>query len=366
MKVPFNDLQRAAFQGGEAVLQRIRAVVESGRYILGEEVRQFEQEFAAYVGVRDAIAVANGTDAIELALRALDVRTGQEVITVANAGMYASTAIRKVGCIPRYVDVQESSMNLDPSTLESALTDRTGAVILTHLYGRLADVQAVADWCGQNDVPLVEDCAQAHGCRLGTRQAGSFGRIASFSFYPTKNLGALGDGGAAVTSDKGLASRLRALRQYGWQGKYDVRVPGGSNSRLDEIQAAVLRGRLALLDERNERRLQIAAMYSAGLRHPAITTPAADAGSYVAHLYVIRSRRRESLRQHLADAGVATDIHYPIPDHWQVAYDVARGSSLPVTEKLALEVLTLPCFPELTDAEVLYVTDACNAWVDDA
>jgi aminotransferase EvaB len=366
MKVPFNDLQRAAAADSAAVLERIRRVVESGWYILGTEVRQFEEEFAAYLGVRETVTVANGTDALELALRAIDVQAGEEVITVSNAGMYGSTAIRKLGAVPRYVDVDVASMNLDATTLESAYGPKTRAVILTHLYGRMADVEAVSRWCEQRNVPLIEDCAQSHGAQRAGRRAGSFGRLACFSFYPTKNLGALGDGGAVVTSDTGLAERLRGLRQYGWQGKYDVRLAGGTNSRLDEVQAAVLRARLPRLDENNRRRVQVARMYGTGLKHPLIATPPIADDSYVAHLYVVRTPARDALRQHLAAQGVATDVHYPIPDHLQAAYASGAPARLPVTEKLAREVLTLPCFPELRDEEVRAVVDACNAWKHDA
>jgi dTDP-3-amino-2,3,6-trideoxy-4-keto-D-glucose/dTDP-3-amino-3,4,6-trideoxy-alpha-D-glucose/dTDP-2,6-dideoxy-D-kanosamine transaminase len=366
MKIPFNDLKRSAVADGDLLTRGIQAVVQSGWYILGHEVRMFEEEFASYLGVREAVSVANGTDALELSLRALAVQPGSEVITVANAGMYASTAIRKLGAVPVYVDVVEPSMNLDPAALNAARSPRTRAVILTHLYGRIADVEAVARWCKEVGIPLIEDCAQAHGARLGDRRAGSFGAMACFSFYPTKNLGALGDGGAVVTSDASVAARLRALRQYGWQGKYDVRVVGGSNSRLDEIQAAVLRVRLRTLDERNARRVQIARRYTAGVTHSLISVPPVEDGAYVAHLYVIRTRARESLRQHLADRGIATDVHYPIPDHRQAAYAAAVASRLPLTERLAGEVLTLPCFPELTDEEVQFVIDACNAWKHDA
>ena len=366
MKVPFNDLKRAALADGDALASRIREVVNSGWYILGNEVRQFEEEFAAYLGARATVTVANGTDALELALRALELRPGQEVITVANAGMYASTAIRKIGAVPRYIDVEAGSMNLDPALLDAAAGPQTGAVILTHLYGRMADVAAVARWCEQRGIPLIEDCAQSHGAQAGGRRAGTFGRLSCFSFYPTKNLGALGDGGAVVTSDAALAERLRGLRQYGWQGKYDVRLAGGSNSRLDEIQAAVLRMRLPALDASNARRVAIAKMYGQGLRHPRIRVPEVVEQQYVAHLYVVRSDARDSLRQHLAAQGIATDVHYPIPDHRQSAYAAAAPAPLPVTEQLAREVLTLPCFPELTDDEVRAVIAACNSWQPDA
>jgi dTDP-4-amino-4,6-dideoxygalactose transaminase len=365
MKVPFNDLKRAVLLDGDALLHSVREVLESGWYILGQEVRSFEEEFAAYIGSGEAVSVANGTDALELALRAVGIGQQAEVITVANAGMYASTAIRKVGAVPRYVDVREECMNLDPSKLEAAYRPLTRAVILTHLYGRMGDVQAVSRWCEQKGVPLIEDCAQAHGAHIGARRAGSFGTLGCFSFYPTKNLGALGDGGAVVTSDPSLAKRLRSLRQYGWEGKYEVRLAGGTNSRLDEMQAAVLRSRLRALDEKNRRRNQICRMYTSGLQHPGILAPTVQDGTSVGHLYVIRTRARDSLRQHLSENGVSTDIHYPIPDHLQSAYPSISRSELPVTERLAHEVLSLPCFPELTDDEVRFVINACNSWKHD-
>jgi dTDP-4-amino-4,6-dideoxygalactose transaminase len=342
MKMPFNDLKRAVQFERDVLMQRLQRVVESGWYILGEEVRQFEEEFAAYLGVRHAVTVGNGTDAIELALRAVGVRVGDRVITAANAGMYSSTAIRSIGAVPAYADVDESSMNTDTRCLDAAWSPEVSAVVVTHLYGRMADVESIAAWCRSRGLPMIEDCAQSHGAAISAGRAGSFGALACFSFYPTKNLGALGDGGAVVTSDPALDERLRALRQYGWGAKYDVRVTGGGNSRLDEMQAAVLRIRLETLDARNARRRDIANRYHAGLRHPAIAVPA------------------------LAERGIATDVHYPIPDHLQAAYADPTRAALPVTERLAGQVLTLPCFPELTDAEVDAVIDACNAWNPDA
>jgi dTDP-3-amino-2,3,6-trideoxy-4-keto-D-glucose/dTDP-3-amino-3,4,6-trideoxy-alpha-D-glucose/dTDP-2,6-dideoxy-D-kanosamine transaminase len=366
MKVPLNDLRRAVIAEAPVLTAAIHSVIHSGWYILGNEVRQFEEEFASYLGVLETVSVANGTDALELALRAVGVQPSDEVITVANAGMYASTAIRKIGALPRYVDVQESTMNLHPGALDAAFTPKTRAVIVTHLYGRMADVEAIARSCDKRGIPLVEDCAQAHGAQHAGRRAGSFGKLACFSFYPTKNLGALGDGGAVATSDRALGERLRGLRQYGWQGKYDVRLAGGSNSRLDEIQAAVLRARLRSLDEQNERRVEIARIYSTSVKHSGIEVPVVDEGSYVAHLYVLRSERRDALRAHLAEHGVSTDVHYPIADHLQAAYASGKPGALPVTEMLAAEVLTLPCFPELTDEEVRHVIHACNSWRDHA
>jgi dTDP-4-amino-4,6-dideoxygalactose transaminase len=366
MRVPLNDLARAARRERGVHAEAMLRVADSGWYILGDEGRRFEAAFAAHVGASDALGVANGTDALELALRALGVGPAHDVVTAANAGMYASTAIRRCGARPAYADVADASMCVDVRTLEAAVTPATAAVIVTHLYGRLADVEAIAAWCAQQGLPLVEDCAQAHGAARGGRRAGAFGTLGCFSFYPTKNLGALGDAGAVVTSDDALAAKLRALRQYGWQGKYDVRVAGGVNSRLDELQAAVLNLRLATLDARNARRQAIARAYSSRIRHPAIVVPDAAGDDYVAHLYVVRTRSRASLQRHLAARDIATDVHYPIPDHRQAAHPEAGRASLPVTERLAAEVLTLPCFPELADDEVDAVVEACNAWRDTA
>jgi dTDP-4-amino-4,6-dideoxygalactose transaminase len=362
MSVPLNDLKRAALREREALHAVLARVAASGWYILGDEVRRFEAEFARYAGVAHAVGVGNGTDAIELALRALGVGPDCDVVTAANAGMYATTAIRRCGARPVYAEVSEATMCLDARTLEAALTPVTAAVIVTHLYGRLADVEAIAERCAARKLPLVEDCAQAHGAARGGRRAGSFGRVGCFSFYPTKNLGALGDAGAVVTDDADLDSTLRALRQYGWQRKYEARVPGGVNSRLDEMQAAVLSLRLATLDERNARRRAIARRYSERIRHAAIAVPDVSGDDYVAHLYVVRTPARASLQEHLAGRGVATDVHYPVPDHRQSAYLVEAQFALPVTERLASEVLTLPCFPELADDEVDRVIEACNAW----
>jgi dTDP-4-amino-4,6-dideoxygalactose transaminase len=365
LRVPLNDLARAAALERDALVGALARVAEGGWYVLGEEVRRFETSFARHVGVAHAIGVGNGTDAIELALRALGVGPNDEVVTVANAGMYATAAIHRVGGRAVYADVDASTMGIDVRSAAAALTPATRALIVTHLYGRMAPVEAVIERCAHAGVAVIEDCAQAHGALRGARRAGSFGALACFSFYPTKNLGAMGDAGAVLTGDDALAERLRALRQYGWQAKYDARVPGGVNSRLDEVQAAVLNLRLPSLDIRNARRRAIARRYSGRVRHAAIVVPDAEGDDYVAHLYVVRTSRRESLAKHLAARGIATDIHYPIPDHRQAIFDGERPV-LPVTERLAGEVLTLPCFPELRNDEVDAVIDACNAWRADA
>lgn len=329
----------------------LREVVESQRYVLGPCVQAFEKAFAAYVGVPHAIGVANGTDALTIALRGLGLGPGQRVLTVANAGFYSSTAIRAIGAEPVYADVDATTLNLSPAALAEALAGPPlGAVVVTHLYGQLADMPAIAALCRAAGVPLIEDCAQAHGARRDGRLAGAWGDVGCFSFYPTKNLGALGDGGALVTADAVLAERMRALRQYGWGAKYEVVMGGGSNSRLDELQAAVLSAKLPLLDAANARRRAIAARYGEAFAHLPLQAPRAEAEDYVAHLYVVRSAQRDALRAHLTAQGIASDVHYPIADHLQpVQASACAGALLPVTESACAQVLTLPCFPGLTD-----------------
>ncbi|WP_156909517.1 DegT/DnrJ/EryC1/StrS family aminotransferase [Ottowia thiooxydans] len=344
----------------------LREVVESQRYILGRHVQVFEEAFAAYVGVPHSIGVANGTDALEIALRALGMGPGRRVLTVANAGFYASTAIRTVGAEPVYAEIDTSTLNLSAEALSEALADqRLDAVVVTHLYGRLANMPAIAPLCRAAGVPLIEDCAQAHGARQAGRLAGAWGDVGCFSFYPTKNLGALGDGGALVTADKALAERMRALRQYGWGAKYEVAHEGGRNSRLDELQAAVLAAKLPLLDAANARRRAIAARYGAAFSHLPLQAPLADGEDDVAHLYVVRSARRDALRAHLASQGIASDVHYPVPDHRQPLLGTTLASlHLPATEAACAQILTLPCFVGMTDQQVGHVIAAVVSFHD--
>ena len=361
--IALNDLARHHAPLRAELDAAIARVLDRGWYILGPEVDAFEREFAAYWGAGECVAVGNGTDALELSLRALAIGQGDEIATTANAGMYATTAIRAAGAVPAYVEVDPSTLLMDPAALAAGLTPRTRAVIVTHLYGRLADVDTIAGIAQDRGIPLIEDCAQAHGARKRGRIAGTFGTFGCFSFYPTKNLGAPGDAGAIVTGDSRLAARLRALRTYGWGAKYHCEMAGGMNSRMDELHAAVLRVKLPRLDAWNGRRREIAARYARAIAHPAIALPPpADADADVAHLYVVRTRHRASLRAHLAAAGVATDIHYPVPDHLQPAAGGTAAPALPRTERACEEVLSLPCYPELADAEVDAVAAACNQW----
>lgn len=364
ISVPLNDPSRRMKLLRERIAALVVEFVDEGRYVLGPGLAGFEQAFAHWCGTEHAVGVGNGTDALEIALRAVGVGTGDRVALAANAAMYATSAVLACGARPLFVDVLDPEATIDPSALEAGLAGGTAvrAVVATHLYGRLARVGAIAEVCGRHGAMLVEDCAQAHGARgADGRRAGAFGDAAAFSFYPTKNLGALGDGGAVVTRDDGVAARARSLRQYGWQGKYHNVLPGGRNSRLDELQARVLMLQLPLLDDWNRRRRAIAARYGAGIRNPAIVLPPRDGEGDVVHLFVVHSERRDALRTHLEAAGIGCDVHYPVPDHRQPLFAGAyEAVSLPVTEAHARTVLSLPCFPELDEAEVSAVIDACN------
>jgi aminotransferase EvaB len=362
MDVPLNPLRRNNEPHAAALRAAFDRVVDAGSFILGSQVAAFEAEFAAFCGITHCVGVANGSDALELALRAVGVSADDDVITVANAGMYGTIAIRAIGAHPRYVDIDDDTLTVAPRQLADTVTPRTRAIIATHLYGRLAAIDEVVRFARERRIAVIEDCAQAHGARRGEARAGSFGDIGCFSFYPTKNLGALGDGGALTTNDSTLASRLRSLRQYGWTEKYRVTMEGGRNSRLDELQAAILRVRLPHLERENMRRRHVVRAYSERIRHPLIRVSMPPDESNVAHLAVVRSTWREELRQYLRVRNIGTDIHYPIPDHRQPVALGRSAVSLPVTERACAEVLSLPCFPAMTNEEVDYVIDACNAW----
>ncbi|WP_338759985.1 DegT/DnrJ/EryC1/StrS family aminotransferase [Massilia sp. METH4] len=336
----------------------LNRVVDSNWYVLGSEVAAFESEFAAYLGSKTCVSLANGTDALEIALRSLGIGPRKRVALVANAGFYGSTAVHAVGGEPRYVDIDAATLTMSPAALRGALVAGIDAIIVTHLYGQMADIEAIAALAADFRVPLIEDCAQSHGAMRDGVRAGSVGDIGCFSFYPTKNLGAIGDGGALVTNDAELGERARRLRQYGWSKKYHVTEAGGRNSRLDELQAAVLREKLPKLDGWNAQRRAIAARYAAAFADLPVQLPALAASGneygndYVAHLFVIRVQDRAAFVASMAAAGIATDIHYPVPDHRQSAYTGSVNVSLPVTEAAAGTVVTLPCFPGLDDESV--------------
>lgn len=355
----------------DAALARALA---SGRYIMGQEVEAFEREFAVYQGTRHAVSVANGTDAIELALRAAGIGAGDLVFTVSHTAVATVAAVERAGAVPVLVDIDPLRYTMAPEHLEAAIAQarrdpelqgaRQRAVLPVHLYGQPADIEAIAAIAARSGLLLIEDCAQAHGATVAGRRVGTWGMLASFSFYPTKNLGAMGDGGAIITDDAAIARRLRALRQYGWEERY-ISASRGLNSRLDEIQAALLRVRLRHLDADNEARRRVAARYDAALDGLAVAPPARAAGiEHVYHQYVLRTPMQAALRHHLADAGIGTAIHYPVPIHLQPAYQgqIALAQPLAETEAAAREVVSLPMFPELSSGQVDRVCAALRAW----
>jgi dTDP-4-amino-4,6-dideoxygalactose transaminase len=360
MDVPFANFRRIVEALRPELDAAVARVLDSGWFLLGREGEAFESEFAAWVGSRHAAGCASGTDAIELALRALGVGPGDEVVTQANTCVPTVAAIARAGARPVLCDVDPGSATIAPDSLAAAMTDRTRAVVPVHLYGQIGDIDRVIEIAADRGVPVVEDCAQAHGASAGARRAGTLGALAAFSFYPTKNLGAFGDGGAVVTSDPQLDERLRLIRQYGQADRYH-HVAEGVNSRLDELQAALLRVRLARLDADNARRQAIAAHYAdalAGTRaEPLVRLPDRD---HVFHLFVITSDERDRLRDALAADGVGTLIHYPEPIHGHPPYAELGRGPVPLTgaEELSRRVLSLPVYPELTDAEVEHVAAA--------
>ena len=335
-------------------------VVSSGRLILGREVAAFEEEFAAYCGAAHCVSVGNGLDALAIALKAHGVRPGDEVIVPGHTFIASWLAVSQIGAVPIGADVDPNSFNLDPDGLAAAITPRTVAIMPVHLYGNPAAMDEINRVAARHGLFVLEDAAQAHGARYRSRPAGSLGHAAGFSFYPTKNLAALGDGGAIVTNDSGLAERARQYRNYGSSAKY-VHDIAGANSRLDELQAAFLRVGLRRLDEENARRREIAAAYRErlagieGLLLPAIERDR----EHVHHLFVVRSPQRDALAAGLAARGIATMVHYPRPPHLQPAFaGAARRVPLPVSEALAGEVLSLPLWPAMSEIELDYIAAA--------
>jgi dTDP-4-amino-4,6-dideoxygalactose transaminase len=353
-EIPFNALGRATAALRPQLDEAIARVLDSGWYVLGPEHDAFEAELAAYVGVEHAVGVGNGTDALQLALSALGVGAGDFVLTAANAGGYTSTAVRALGAVPIYADVDEASLLLTVETVDAAIAAADVApkvVVVTHLFGAMAPVEAIVDWSRERGILVIEDCAQSLGARRAGRMAGSLADAATVSFYPTKNLGGLGDGGAVLTPRAETATALRQLRQYGWQSKYRAVTPAGRNSRLDEVQAAVLRVKLPFLDEWNARRREIHSRYAAAAPD-SVRVVNVSSESYSGHLAVIEVADREAAQRALAERGIRTDVHYPIPDHLQPVAAGAGAPALPVTEYAAGHILSLPLFPELSEPEI--------------
>lgn len=360
---------KAGYLAHRAEIDRaIKRVMECGWYILGREVEAFEKEFAAYLGVHHAIGVGNGTDALELALRACGVGSGDLVFTVSHTAVATIAAIELVGATPVFVDIDPKTYTMDPNSLAAALVrplkGSPKAVIPVHLYGQSADMPVILKLAHRYGLKVIEDCAQSHGAMLNGRMTGTWGDIAAFSFYPTKNLGAFGDGGMVATKDTSLAERVRLLQQYGWRKRYISDIPGG-NSRLDELQSAILRVKLKYLNKENKRRNKLAAIYTDTFSGHSLVLPASTAREeHVFHQYVIGTAYRDGLKDYLKQNGINTLIHYPVPVHLQPAYKgrIKVVSSLIYTENAAKRILSLPIYPELSEKEVRFVAMKVLEW----
>jgi dTDP-3-amino-3,4,6-trideoxy-alpha-D-glucose transaminase len=361
--VPLVDLRRQYVSIKDVIDAALLETAASGRYVLGDEVARFESEFAEYCGTRQCVGTSSGTAAIAIALEAVGVSKGDEVIVPANSFIASALPVLVLGARPVLVDCDESTATLDPAEVAAAVSPRTTAILAVHLYGQPADVDPLLELCATHDLALVEDACQAHGARYKGRRVGGLGRAAAFSFYPSKNLGAYGDGGAVTTDDDGIAQHARLLRDLGQASKY-THVIKGRNERLDAIQAAVLRVKLPHLDRWNDLRRGHAAAYDEALSSVRVRTPTVAPGTeHVWHLYVVRAENRDQLRSSLAEQGIEAGLHYPLPLHLQPALadlGYSRGD-FPVAEAWADEVLSLPMFPELEPSEIEQVTNAVAA-----
>jgi Predicted pyridoxal phosphate-dependent enzyme apparently involved in regulation of cell wall biogenesis len=362
--IPFLDLKKINLQYKKEIEAAMARVLESGWYILGKEVEKFEEEFAAYCGTKYAIGVANGLDALTLILKAYDIGEGDEVIVPANTYIATILAISANGATPVLVEPDINSYNLDPSKIEEKITSKTKAIMVVHLYGQVANMDPINEIAKKYNLKVIEDAAQAHGAVYGDKRAGSLGDAAGFSFYPSKNLGALGDGGAITTNDDELAEKLRALRNYGSHEKYK-NLFKGVNSRLDEIQAAILRVKLKYLDKDNEKRRQIAEYYLNHIKNEKVILPIIESGnrlSHVWHLFVVRVENRERFQKYLKENGIQTIIHYPIPPHKQKAYQEWNHCSFSISEQIHKTVISLPISPVLALEHVKKIVKVVNKY----
>ncbi len=359
MKIPLNDLSREIEIVGPMIQEKIARVMERGWFLIGQELSSFESEFAKYLGINYFVGLANGTDALEIALRCCDVGLGDRVIVAPNAAMYGTLGVLRCGAKPIFADVDETLCMSSKRFEELANRGTYKAVIVTHLYGQMADIESISHIAHAHGIKVIEDCAQAHGARRAGKMAGTFGDITTFSFYPTKNLGAMGDAGGIGCNSPQYQEKARALRQYGWsKSKYHVDIPHGHNSRLDEIQAACLLVKLEKLEERNQRRRAIWSHYNNELKGR-IHFIGRNDESFVAHLCVLLSQNRDYLQNQLKKRDIASEVHYPVPDFRQKVFNENPSDfNCPNADEACQRVLTLPCFPEMTDLEVEYVTQS--------
>lgn len=362
MNVPFLDLKTINLQYENELNKAMGNVLQSGWYIIGESVKQFEQQFAEYCGTKYAIGVANGLDALSLIVKAMDIGPSNEVLVPSNTYIASILAISANGATPILVEPNESTYNIDPLQLEQHITPNTKAIMVVHLYGQSCDMAPILEVAKKHKLKVIEDCAQAHGAYYEGTRVGNIGDAAGFSFYPGKNLGALGDAGAITTNDEELYNKLMALRNYGSHKKYE-NLYKGVNSRLDELQAAILSVKLPHLDDENNRRREVADYYLANIKNQQIVLPTNELKeNHVWHLFVIRTANREKLQAFLSENGIQTVIHYPIPTHHQEAYKELANLSLPVSEKLHNEVLSLPISPVMTNVQIEKVVEVINRY----
>ncbi|MCH7373740.1 DegT/DnrJ/EryC1/StrS family aminotransferase [Aeromonas sp. MR16] len=364
--VPFLDLQAVNHQYHQELKDACARVIDSGWYIMGNELTHFEAKFSAYCGTKHAIGVANGLDALILVLRAWKVlgklKAGDEVIVQANTYIASVLAITENDLVPVLVEPDVDTYNLDPELVRAAITPNTKAILPVHLYGQLSPMPELMAIAKEHDLLVLEDCAQAHGAEIEGKRAGNWGDAAGFSFYPGKNLGALGDAGAVTTNNDELAQTLKALRNYGSHKKYE-NLYQGVNSRLDEIQAAMMRVKLPYLEKETARRQEIAQRYRAGINNPLVILPqVVSESAHVWHLFVVRAEAREKFQLWLTEQGIQTLIHYPIPPHKQQAYPQFRDYQLPLTEQIHKQVLSLPMDPTMSNEAVAKVIDAVNGF----
>ncbi len=367
MQIPFLDLKKINASFEPQLSEALKKVIDSGYYIMGSEVEKFNQELANYCGVKYAVGVANGLDALIVILEAYKLlgklKIGDEVIVPANTYIASIIAIEKAGLVPVLAEPCEATFNLSVSEVSKLLTNQTKVIMAVHLYGQLADVENLKSLAKEKKLLFIEDAAQSHGAVKNGIKAGAWGDAAAFSFYPGKNLGALGDGGAVTTNDEILAKTVATYANYGSEKKY-FNLYSGINSRLDSIQAAVLSVKLKRLDEDNEKRRQIAEMYSNKIKNDSIILPKMpkDRLNHVWHLYVVKTTKRKEFQDFLSEKGISTLIHYPVPPHKQMAFAKWNGLSLPLTEKIHEQVLSLPISPVMTEEEVNYVINCVNSF----
>jgi dTDP-4-amino-4,6-dideoxygalactose transaminase len=361
ISVPMFELAKVT---DEEVSTKIASqVISSNQHILGKNVIDFENNFAKYLEINHCLGVANGSDALVIALRAIGIKANDEVATVANAGFYTCAALNQIGAKPIFIDIEAKTLQMDPEDLKAKISNSNiKAVVATHLFGQVAPIQEIVNICKKKSIKVIEDCAQAHGAQVNDQKVGTFGDIATFSFYPTKNLGAIGDGGAVVTNNQDLANKITSLRQYGWSEKYHVDNPFGMNSRLDEIQAAFLSEKLTKLNIWNKERISIANKYFSEFENIKIKLLEGTL-SGVVHLFVIIVENRSELISHLSKNNVQYGIHYPIADHRQKVFKGKfENLTLPVTEDFVEKIISLPVYPGMSSDKVHHVIEVINSF----